>query len=83
MNILIITLYSVETLFVGIIEQNFKLTMLAACFSYLTFHLYMISLVVVHVVVDSGSKGRLTGVLVHRALVHTNDSDLMTKVRNF
>lgn len=37
-------------------------------------------MVVVHVIVSSGSMGRFTGVLVHQALVQTNDSDLMTKV---
>lgn len=81
MNMIVITLYCVETLFVGIIEQNFELTMLAIGFIYFTLNLYILSMVLVHVIVSSGSNGRFTGALVHQALVHTDDSDLMTKVQ--
>lgn len=75
-------LYSFETLFVSLIENNFKLQMLATCFIYLIVHASAVTLVEVYVVVNCSSNGRYIGVLVHQALWSTNDRDVMLKVQS-
>lgn len=78
--IISLTVYSLETLFVGVIEQNYQIQMLAVCFIYFTFHMYIVALLKVDAIVRSGSKARHTGVLIHEALINTKDLDLITKV---
>lgn len=82
LNILILTLYTLETLFVGLIEHNLNIRFLGFAYLYFTFHMYLVTMAQVHAVVESGAQGRYTGVLVHQALTNTNDQELMTKVRS-
>lgn len=80
LNILFLSLFSIETMFVSLIERNFKLQLLAACFIYFTVQACAVTLIEVYAIVKSSSSGRHTGVLVHKALYSTNDKDLMLKV---
>lgn len=80
LNIVVFTLFALETLFVGIFEQNPKLTFLAHNYLYLVFHLLLCILAQTHAIVGCGAQARYTGVLVHQALTYTNDPDLLLKV---
>lgn len=79
-NILLATLYSMETLFVGFVENNVSLRWLGFSYFYAVIHYYLIVFAQVHSIIDSSAEGRFTGILVHQALTHTNDLDLMLKV---
>lgn len=64
----------------GFMEGNLKLILMGFGYLYATVHFYFIVIAQVHSIVDSGAQGRFTGVLIHQALTHTNDPDLMPKV---
>lgn len=80
LNILLTTLISLEAVFVGLIERNFNLQLLGFVYIYYTLHMYLVIIAQVHAIVNSGAEGRFTGVLVHQALIRTNDADLIPKV---
>lgn len=77
---MVFALFALETLFVGIFEQSPKLTFMACAYLYLVFHLFLCIVAITHAVVDCETQARYTGVLIHQALTHTNDPDLMLKV---
>lgn len=80
LNVVIFTLYALESIFVAIFEHNTKLTFLACIYLYLVFQLFLYILEQAYVVVGCGAQARHTGVLIHQALTYANDPDLMLKV---
>lgn len=83
LSLIVLNLYIFEAMFVGLIENNLQVLLLAVCFTYMTIYRLVAIIIIVHVTVKCSSTGRYTGVLVHQALLNTNDTDVMMRVSHF
>lgn len=82
MQLLTLTLLTLDALFVGLYENNLNIILEALVYTYTSLHMCIVATIKIDAVVRSGSKGRFTGVLVHQAIWNTKDSGLLLKVNS-
>lgn len=81
--LIVLTIFTVEAIFVSSIENNYQVLLMALSYAYMATYGAVTCVIAINVIVNCSSAGRYTGVLIHQAILNTNDTDVMTRVRHF